>query len=43
MTKILVASGKPIELERQQLADAGCAPDHEAADLAAAVTWLLQR
>jgi D,D-heptose 1,7-bisphosphate phosphatase len=43
MTKILVASGKPIELERQKLADAGCAPDHEAADLAAAVTWLLQR
>ena len=24
MTKILVASGKPIELERQKLADAGC-------------------
>ena len=43
LTKILVASGKPVDAERQKLADQGCAPDHEAADLAAAVTWLLTR
>jgi histidinol-phosphate phosphatase family protein len=42
MTKILVASGKPIEEQRRKLADAGCAPDHEAADLGAAVDWLLR-
>jgi histidinol phosphatase-like enzyme len=42
ITKILVASGKPIEEQRCKLADAGCAPDHEAADLGAAVDWLLR-
>ena len=41
MTTILVASGKPIAEQRQQLALAGCVPDHEAADLVAAVAWLL--
>lgn len=43
LTKILVASGKPIEAERQKLRDAGCVPDHEAADLSSAVTWLLEQ
>jgi len=43
ITKILVASGKPVDAERQKLADAGCVADHEADDLAAAVTWLLNR
>jgi histidinol-phosphate phosphatase family protein len=42
MTTILVASGKPIAEQRQQLALAGCPPDHEAADLLAAVNWLLK-
>ena len=42
MTKILVASGKPIEEQRDKLANAGCQPDHEAADLSAAVDWLLR-
>ena len=43
MTTILVASGKPIAEQRRKLAAAGCVPDHEAADLAAAVDWLLQQ
>tara|TARA_R110002073_G_scaffold59766_3_gene150213 strand:- start:562 stop:777 length:216 start_codon:yes stop_codon:yes gene_type:complete len=42
LTKILVASGKPIAEQRQKLSDAGCEPDHEAADLVAAVDWLLR-
>ena len=43
LTKVLVRSGKPIEEQRQKLQDAGITPDHEAADLAAAVDWLLAR
>ncbi|HIE70844.1 MAG TPA: D,D-heptose 1,7-bisphosphate phosphatase, partial [Planctomycetes bacterium] len=43
LTKVLVASGKPVEAERQKLRDAGCVPDHEAADLPAAVSWLLEQ
>lgn len=42
MTKILVASGKPVAAQRQKLAQAGCVPDHEAKDLLAAVEWLLR-
>jgi D-glycero-D-manno-heptose 1,7-bisphosphate phosphatase len=42
MTKILVASGKPVAEQRQKLAEAGCVPDHEAKDLLAAVEWLLR-
>ena len=41
MTRVLVASGKPVAAQRQQLAEAGVTPDHEAADLSAAVDWLL--
>lgn len=41
LTKILVASGKPIAEQKAKLVEAGCTPDHEAVDLAAAVTWLL--
>jgi len=41
LRKVLVHSGKPAAAQRQLLATAGCAPDHEAADLAAAVDWLL--
>lgn len=41
ITKVLVASGKPVDEQRQKLREAGCEPDHEAADLAAAVAWLL--
>lgn len=40
--RILVASGKPVAEQRSKLAQANCPPDHEAADLRAAVTWLLQ-
>ncbi len=39
--KVLVRSGKPIEEQRQLLDAAGCHPDHECNDLAAAVDWLL--
>lgn len=39
---VLVRSGKPIDGERQKLRDAGFLPDHEAADLPAAVDWLLR-
>ncbi|MFN3244926.1 MAG: D-glycero-alpha-D-manno-heptose-1,7-bisphosphate 7-phosphatase [Planctomycetota bacterium] len=42
ITKILVRSGKPIEPQRQHLRAAACPPDHEAADLATAVDWLLR-
>ncbi|MFN9274256.1 MAG: D-glycero-alpha-D-manno-heptose-1,7-bisphosphate 7-phosphatase [Planctomycetota bacterium] len=41
LRKVLVHSGKPPGPQRALLAAAGCAPDHEAADLAAAVDWLL--
>ena len=41
LQKVLVRSGKPIDAQRRQLADAGCVPDHEAADLPTAVAWLL--
>lgn len=41
LTKILVASGKPVAEQREKLAAANCTPDHEAADLATAVSWLL--
>jgi D,D-heptose 1,7-bisphosphate phosphatase len=40
---VLVHSGKPPPGQREQLAAAAFAPDHEAADLAAAVAWLLGR
>lgn len=43
LRKVLVRSGKPAAAQRQLLAAAGCEPDHEAADLAAAVDWLLAR
>ncbi len=43
LRKVLVHSGKPAAPQRALLAAAGCAPDHEAADLAAAVDWLLAR
>ena len=43
VTKILVASGNPIAAQQQQLMAAGCIADHEAADLAAAVSWLAQQ
>jgi hypothetical protein len=42
VTTVLVHSGKPVEPERAALRAAGIAPDHEAADLAAAVDWLLR-
>ena len=38
---VLVHSGKDQATQRATLRDAGMAPDHEAADLAAAVAWLL--
>lgn len=40
--KVLVRSGKPIAAQRELLQEAGCAPDYECADLAAAVDWLLR-
>lgn len=40
--KILVRSGKPVDAQRELLRTAGCEPDHECADLAAAVDWLLR-
>lgn len=43
LRKVLVHSGKPAAAQRELLAAADCAPDHEAADLAAAVDWLLAR
>ena len=39
--KVLVRSGKPVEPQRDELRAAGCAPDHECDDLAAAADWLL--
>jgi D-glycero-D-manno-heptose 1,7-bisphosphate phosphatase len=39
---VLVHSGKPADGERQQLQREGFPPDHEAADLPAAVDWLLR-
>ncbi|MBX3462450.1 MAG: HAD family hydrolase [Planctomycetes bacterium] len=41
LTTIHVRSGKPVAAERERLRSAGFTPDHEAADLAAAVDWLL--
>lgn len=41
LRRILVRSGKPVGPERERLAAAGLLPDHEAADLGAAVDWLL--
>ena len=41
VTKILVASGKPVAEQRRKLAEAGCVPDHEATDLLTAVEWFL--
>lgn len=38
---VYVHSGKPVAAELAMLQRAGLAPDHEAADLAAAVSWLL--
>jgi histidinol-phosphate phosphatase family protein len=38
---VLVRSGKPAAAQRAELQQAGCTPDHEADDLAAAVDWLL--
>jgi len=38
---ILLHSGKPVDVERDKLRAAGFRPDHEAADLPAAVDWLL--
>lgn len=38
---VLVHSGKPADEERAKLRAAGFCPDHEAADLPAAVDWLL--
>jgi hypothetical protein len=38
---VLVHSGKPADGERAKLHAAGFRPDHEAADLPAAVDWLL--
>ena len=43
LTTILVHSGKPAAAQRALLAEHGVAPDHEAADLPAAVDWLLRR
>lgn len=43
LQKVLVHSGKPVEVERELLRAANLAPDHEAADLTAAVDWLLRR
>jgi D-glycero-D-manno-heptose 1,7-bisphosphate phosphatase len=40
---VLVRSGKPLASEHALLRAAGVTPDHEAADLAAAVDWLLLR
>lgn len=39
--KVLVRSGKPVAEQRRLLEVAGCRPDHECRDLAAAVDWLL--
>lgn len=39
---IHVHSGKPVAAELAMLQQAGVVPDHEAADLAAAVAWLLE-
>ncbi|MCB9887111.1 MAG: HAD-IIIA family hydrolase [Planctomycetes bacterium] len=41
LTTIHVRSGKPAAEQRALLREAGMEPDHEAADLAAAVDWLL--
>lgn len=42
MRTVLVHSGKPVAEELAKLRAAGCAPDHEAPDLPAAVDWLLR-
>jgi histidinol-phosphate phosphatase family protein len=42
LRKVLVHSGKPPVVERATLQHAGIEPDHEAADLPAAVDWLLR-
>lgn len=42
MHKVLVHSGKPVASELALLRDANVMPDHQAADLAAAVDWLLR-
>lgn len=39
--RVLVRSGKPVAAQRDALRAAGCEPDHECRDLAAAVDWLL--
>ncbi|MFY9345594.1 MAG: HAD-IIIA family hydrolase [Planctomycetota bacterium] len=39
---VLVHSGKPVAEQRAKLRTAAFVPDHEAADLAAAVDWLLR-
>ena len=41
--KVLVRSGKPVALQREQLEAADCSADHECDDLAAAVDWLLEQ
>lgn len=43
ITTVYVHSGKPAAAEFASMAQAGFRPDHEAADLAAAVDWLLAR
>ena len=43
LTTVHVASGKPAAIELAAMAHDGFAPDHCAADLAAAVDWLLAR
>lgn len=43
LTTVQVHSGKPFAAERAALVRDGFTPDHDAADLAAAVDWLLRR
>jgi D-glycero-D-manno-heptose 1,7-bisphosphate phosphatase len=43
LTTVLLHSGKPVAAERSALLAAGGHADHEAADLPAAVDWLLAR
>jgi D-glycero-D-manno-heptose 1,7-bisphosphate phosphatase len=43
LLKVLVHSGKPASPELATLRELGIVPDHEAADLPAAVDWLLGR
>lgn len=42
LTKIHVHSGKPADQQQAAMRRAGLVPDHSAADLAAAVDWLLR-